>query len=359
MFKKIIALCFMLACSSAFAICPPTGTGACDVAFDWSKVQLQTTVCQDQILTDPIDVLPVHLNETKIRMRVMMNQVGRFDPKVFPGQPNTGHVHTFMGGCGLNPYTTNIQDVTTSTYQGGALVKSVFWSPTPIIQYTGEMLKHSGTVIYYLGGSDINDLDLSNPNIFQHIPDGFFMITGSGAVDEISSQTEYATNCFPRAGSSDTGQYNIGKAIFPDCNEGDGISIKIPYPQCWDGVHLDSSDHKSHVHFKLTAAQRNALPADERLANFCPITHPIRIDSVIAINSWLLPPGYRGNIVKYESNVFPHMDYWAHYSNSPTQAITWKQVLDDCIINPGLSCGVGLLGLSGYKAKTDFFTVVQ
>ena len=53
---------------------------------------------------------------------------------------------------------------------------------------------------------------------------------------------------------------------FPDINKcEDGIRYQIFFPQCWDGVNLDSSDHKSHM----------AYPVDNYNSGHCPESHPV------------------------------------------------------------------------------------
>ncbi|EKM57698.1 uncharacterized protein PHACADRAFT_251488 [Phanerochaete carnosa HHB-10118-sp] len=53
---------------------------------------------------------------------------------------------------------------------------------------------------------------------------------------------------------------------FPDINMcQDGIRLQVFFPQCWDGVNLDSSDHKSHM----------AYPVDTYDGGHCPESHPV------------------------------------------------------------------------------------
>ena len=36
-----------------------------------------------------------------------------------------------------------------------------------------------------------------------------------------------------------------------NCPAGNYIQMTVAFPQCWDGVHLDSPDHKSHMAYGL------------------------------------------------------------------------------------------------------------
>ncbi|KAH7391179.1 hypothetical protein DE146DRAFT_663696 [Phaeosphaeria sp. MPI-PUGE-AT-0046c] len=66
--------------------------------------------------------------------------------------------------------------------------------------------------------------------------------------------------------SSDTSE-------FPNRPCPGGIRATIIFPSCWDGVNLDSPDHKSHVAY---APGTSALANDK-----CPTTHPVRIPQVM------------------------------------------------------------------------------
>ena len=53
---------------------------------------------------------------------------------------------------------------------------------------------------------------------------------------------------------------------FPDISKcQDGIRWQVFFPQCWDGVNLDSADHKSHM----------AYPVDNYNGGTCPPSHPV------------------------------------------------------------------------------------
>ena len=45
------------------------------------------------------------------------------------------------------------------------------------------------------------------------------------------------------------------------CTPGSWFVMEVEFPQCWDGVHLDSADHKSHM-----AYPNGGCPADHPVA---------------------------------------------------------------------------------------------
>jgi hypothetical protein len=54
-----------------------------------------------------------------------------------------------------------------------------------------------------------------------------------------------------------------------------GIRATIIFPSCWDGVNLDSPDHRSHVAY-APGVRSDGLAGDK-----CPSTHPVRIPQVM------------------------------------------------------------------------------
>ena len=61
------------------------------------------------------------------------------------------------------------------------------------------------------------------------------------------------------------------------------MEISISFQECWDGVNLDSPDHKSHVAFR----QGEADDAP------CPATHPVRLPRLDFFIRWFNTPRAR------------------------------------------------------------------
>lgn len=55
-----------------------------------------------------------------------------------------------------------------------------------------------------------------------------------------------------------------------------GIRANHFFPTCWDGVNLDSPDHKSHVAYSL----------DGQVGGPCPDTHPVKIPQILYEVAW-------------------------------------------------------------------------
>jgi hypothetical protein len=62
---------------------------------------------------------------------------------------------------------------------------------------------------------------------------------------------------------------------------------------CWDGVNLDSPDHKSHVAYPKQGA---ASFSGTSVGGDCPSTHPVKIPQVmLEVRLSLLPPSLTTN----------------------------------------------------------------
>lgn len=172
------------------------------------------------------------------------------DPIVYPGQPGASHLHTFFGNTAANAYSTatSIANTGNSTCPGGIANRSSYWIPSLIDTTTGTPLVPTDSIWYYktaYGGV--------LPSEVKVIPDGLKIITGNAKGD---GDGNYYWEC-----SNDSGTHSRGKYI-PKCEVGESLKFSIGFPQCWDGVNLDSSDHKSHMAFP---------------DNGCPSSHPVAL----------------------------------------------------------------------------------
>lgn len=57
----------------------------------------------------------------------------------------------------------------------------------------------------------------------------------------------------------------------PNYNCPGGLRAQIFFPSCWDGINLDSADHKSHMSYPVTGDYNSGS---------CPSTHPVQLISL-------------------------------------------------------------------------------
>ncbi len=192
------------------------------------------------------------------------NHYAKDDPIVMPGQPGAFHMHSFYGNTSTNANSTTDSLMAASSSCGREMQNtdhSAYWVPSLYKQQSDGSLKHvtsSGqTVFVYYerpGGS-------AGPRI-QPFPNGLRMIAGN----HMATSTQPDSVLYWACGGGGGGPH-YGK--IPTCNEpGQPIHATVNFPNCWDGVHLDSADHKSHM------AYGNAQGT-------CPSSHPVSLPRVV------------------------------------------------------------------------------
>ncbi|KAG2018822.1 hypothetical protein CC2G_008214 [Coprinopsis cinerea AmutBmut pab1-1] len=150
---------------------------------------------------------------------------------------------------------------------------------------TGPGLAAGGMTVYYFQPR----APTKNLKI-QAFAKGFRMITGNPmlrqGIDPSKTAARAVTmRCFgvPIPGGGGTPGYPGDTVHFPTTPCPEGIRSNIYFPQCWDGVNLDSPDHSSHV------AHPVGPPSPEGLQIFgtdCPDTHPVRLPLLFMEINW-------------------------------------------------------------------------
>ena len=189
------------------------------------------------------------------------------DPIVFPGQVGRSHLHTFFGNTGTSAASTpdSIRNAGNSTCRGGIANRSAYWVPTMIDTKDGTPLTPDSIGVYYKNG--YVDGSLVNP-----LPTGLRMIAGDpGAAAPRGQESEFSYR-FKCIGGPNNENDKYGSEI-PNCDVGAQMWQEIMFPQCWDGVNLDSPDHKSHMSYLV---QDQSTP----FAVHCPSTHPVIIPNI-------------------------------------------------------------------------------
>jgi hypothetical protein len=176
------------------------------------------------------------------------------DPIVFPNQPGASHMHTFLGNVGTTGNTTTVaqfqSSITTCLAPGD---KSGYWMPT---MYNGNtpILPIGPQVIYYKTGV----IDYTSVRPF---PPGLRYLVGSPSQSEAQFQALPGTVEGWECGNS---YFNWD---FPaSCPAGSQLNIRLQSPSCWDGLYLDTPDHKSHM----------AYPTN----GVCPADHPVAVPMI-------------------------------------------------------------------------------
>ncbi|MFD9701767.1 DUF1996 domain-containing protein [Lentzea sp. NPDC059081] len=160
------------------------------------------------------------------------------DPIVLPGLPGASHMHSFIGNDRTNANTTfdDLMRFTASSCQP-LEDHSAYWIPT--LYERDQPVQPGQVVVYY--GSLLSDKSKTVP-----MPQGLRMVIGD-ATRQVSTPAG-AVNAFYCAGGPLEGASRSRDGNWPVC-QGGTLHFTMRFPDCWDGQHLDSPDHRSHVAF--------------------------------------------------------------------------------------------------------------
>lgn len=172
------------------------------------------------------------------------------DPIVKPGQAGASHDHTFFGATTTNADTTFDSLMTSPTTCNESADHSAYWVPT--LQRNGVAVQPIRSSVYYLVGGRQASTIVAPPN-------GLKMVAGD------------ATHIrFACTGPNEQGK---GATTMPtSCPRGTSLVTRVIFPGCWDGLNLDSPDHRSHMAYASAGA--------------CPSTHPVAVPQIVLNVRW-------------------------------------------------------------------------
>ena len=242
-----------------------------------------------------------------------------------PGQPGASHLHLFFGNTTTDAYSTyaSLRANGNGSCQGGPLNRSAYWAPA-VLTPAGQAVMPDFISVYYKG----NGPTAANIATIRPMPAGLKMVAGASMTDPT------AVAAFYWACENGTGQ---GSTI-PSCPSGMRVGAVVDFPSCWDGVNLDSADHRSHMAYLTYAGGGGA---------HCPADHPVMLPQ-FTVGIWYMQsgdsatwklssdmagmPGMAGN------GSSMHADWFGAWD--PTVQATWTR---ECI-NALRNCIAGQLG---------------
>ncbi|MGJ6967358.1 DUF1996 domain-containing protein [Streptosporangium sp. G11] len=155
------------------------------------------------------------------------------DPVVLPGLSGASHLHTFFGPK-VTADTTTEDLLASPTNCDAPGDHSAYWAPT--LLRNGKPVPMKNFRVYY--GSRLKD-----PSQVVPFPPGLVAVQGD-AKRQVATP-KGASGQFWCAGSAETGRSADGN--WPVCAQGGNLIYQLSFQDCWDGKHIDSPDHKSHM----------------------------------------------------------------------------------------------------------------
>lgn len=176
------------------------------------------------------------------------------DPIVFPGRPGASHEHQFFGNLAADANATYEGLQAAPTTCADAADRASYWLPALYATGTTLTTPYRLRVYYYANSADLR--------VVQPFPPNLRMLAGDPRAT--SPQPRGVVDWLCRDRRDQSAGRPLQRADPPTCKPTEFLSLSIRFPDCWDGVHLDSADHRSHMAY-----------ADD--GGHCPLSHPVKL----------------------------------------------------------------------------------
>jgi Domain of unknown function (DUF1996) len=173
------------------------------------------------------------------------------DPIVYPGRPGRSHSHTFFGNRSTDAFSTPAKLRHTSTTCKSEADRAAYWVPT--LYLDGRPVKPASIGVYH---------KLKTSTEIRPFPAGLRMVAGNAAAYRPQNLHVAYWTCWMRRGPSSAVPTCPSKPLGFDGRKS-YLTLHVVFPDCWDGVHLDSRDHHSHMAYSNYGA--------------CPRSHPVQV----------------------------------------------------------------------------------
>ena len=228
---------------------------------------------------------------------------GKDDPIVFPDQPGQSHSHDFFANdtTAANSTLGSLRAGTTSCRRSGDTAG--YWVPT--LYLDGQPVTPVSVNAYYrTGGKDVASI--------QAPPAGLKIVAGNAKAAGPQDPRITSFLC------ADT-KTNSATSV-PTCPDAGAHSLhmRVRFPDCWNGVDLDSADHKSHVAYSVRGA--------------CPEGYPVPIPQ-LTLNVRYPIAGGAGVTLASGPFYTAHADFFNAWDQTQLQSLVQK------CINASVHCG--------------------
>jgi hypothetical protein len=252
------------------------------------------------------------------------------DPIVAFRQPGGSHMHDFVGAT-----TTDAFSTFESLRAGGTTCavpgdKSSYW--VPALYEDGVQIppqSNSGNNVFYY-----RKIGAPAGTVVQPIPAGLRIIIGNARAASPQENTALGTGIVFRCGPGEEGSDALP---YPPASCASGMMvISFNFPNCWDGVNLDSVDHRSHMSYPVSGR--------------CPASHPVNIPRLESFFRYVVGTGPIGALSLASGPYYTaHQDFFNGWHPNAIQSLvtTCINAGRDCGINPPLPPGTLTSNISG------------
>lgn len=208
-----------------------------------------------------------------------VSHMSRDDPIVYPNQPGVSHSHTFFGSKSINAASTAMTLRTSQTTCRRSADTAAYWVPTlysdglPVRPTKGSayfVLRARGAMHAFPAG-----LKIVAGDPHARSPQSFGVTFWSCSMREGTRwTTPHACNTRPKRGS----------LPFVRTNRKSLLQLDVFFPDCWDGRHLDSPDHRSHMAYSRNWTCPHSHPVKVPRLRFI-VTYPIQVPKHLSLAS--------------------------------------------------------------------------
>jgi hypothetical protein len=294
------------------------------------------------------------------RMTCKASHLAYDDPIVYPGQPGASHLHQFFGNT-LADANSTYQSLRTSgdSTCHSKLNRSAYWIPA-MMNGRGQVVVPDFLTVYYKRFPK-GSAECQQYGICIQMPRGLRYVFGRSVTDP-NQPADVHFDC--QGPGAVPGAYATLAEAAAHCPSGAQIGAVNGAPSCWNGSHLDSVDHRSHLSYPVKDA--TGVPR-------CPLTHPYVIPTFILsvwyttddtidrsgntdpnLKTWYFTSDRMAGMTNKVSGATYHSDWFGAWDDTALK--TWT---DNCI-DKMLSCttgnmgnGTGLKWLNGFNFEAD------
>ena len=243
------------------------------------------------------------------------------DPIVHPRHPGESHPHTFFGNKSTDAYSTLASLRAAGTTCKPIADRAAYWVPT-LYQNGREVRPAKGQFYYNLRGYDQMrvfppGLKVVSGDAHAHAPQSkrivYWTCGGGGGARTAPSSS------VPRTCGVIHATFGTKEKACRTCPLRPGkitadvqtfLELHVNFPDCWDGKHLDSPNHHSHMAYSSAYA--------------CPASHPVKVPLIRLMIRYPIRDG-RGVSLASGGQLTGHADFFNAWNQRALE-----RLVDEC-----------------------------